>query len=144
MRRLALALAVALALLGSAQAQYLGSPGTNQNTLYATGISGANAQLTVTLPAVAGQFHYITNIELTHGCTSGVAGSALLTITTTNLGGLQWINGNLCNAGQEHIQLYTFSPPYKSAVIGTASTIVFPATGTASQSAINVYYFTAP
>lgn|SRR5574342_17920 len=145
MRRLALAVAVALALLGSAQAQYLGAPGTNIGTLYATGISAANTQLTVTLPAVTGQFHYITSIELTHGCTAGVAGSALLTITTTNLGGLQWINGNLCNAGEEHQTFIDFSGrPYKSAVIGTASTIVFPATGVSSQSAINVYYFTAP
>jgi hypothetical protein len=144
MRRLGLALALLLALAAPAAAQYLGAPGTNVNALYQTGISGSNASLTVTLPAVAGQFHYLTNVELTHSCTTSVAGSALLTITTTNLGGLQWINGNLCNAGQEHIQLYTFQPPYKSAVAGTASTIVFPALGTAAQSAINVYYFTGP
>jgi hypothetical protein len=144
MRRLGLALALLLALAAPAAAQYLGAPGTNVNALYQTGISAANTALTVTLPAVAGQFHYITNLELTHSCTAGVSGSALLTITTTNLGGLQWINGNLCNAGQEHIQLYTFQPPYKSAVAGTASTIVFPAMGVAAQSAINVYYFTGP
>lgn len=139
------ALALALLLVcAPVHAQYLGAPGTNAVTQFQSAVSAVNTQLTVTLPAVAGQFHYITLIEFTHGCTSGVAGSALLTITSTNLGGLSWINGNLCNSGQEHIQAFNYSPPLKSAVAGTATTLVFPATGVASQSAINVYYFTAP
>lgn len=144
MRRILATAVLALGLLVPAYAQNYNAPGATQVQQYQTGISGANAQLTVTLPAVTGQFHYLTSLELTHTCTSGVAGSAVITITTTNLNGLQWINGNLCTAGQEHQTLITFTPPFKSAVSGTASTIVFPAMGTSAQSGINVYYYTAP
>lgn len=146
MRRFApLALALSLLLIcAPVHAQYLGAPGTNAVTQFQSGVSAVNTALTLTLPAVAGQFHYITLIEMTHSCTAGVAGSAILTISTTNLGGISWINGNLCNAGQEHIQPFNYNPPLKSAVAGTATTITFPATGVSSQSAMNVYYFTAP
>lgn len=146
MRRFLCALALTLLVAAPAAAQYLGAPGTNvQQQPPISVVSGANASVTATLPAAgAGLFHYIYYLELTHSCTAGVAGSANLTITTTNLNGLSWLNGNLCNAGQEHQTFMPFNPPLKSQAANTATTIVFPAMGTAAISSINVYYFTGP
>jgi hypothetical protein len=109
---------------------------------------GANAIATATLPAVAGQFHYITHISIRRAATALLAGGALLTVTTTNLGGRSWRTGNQASitVAPSHPMLLIdteYSHPLKSAVVNTATTIVCPAAGAAVSWHIVVDYFTA-
>lgn len=107
------------------------------STFLSTVTSGANASVTLTIPAVAGQFHYITSIRITTVCTTAIAGTATLSVTTTNINAVSggptasWLFGNLCNVGQTHLQidLPLADAPLKSAVVNTATTIVCPAIG---------------
>lgn len=110
-------------------------------------VSAVNASVTATIPASgAGLFHYITGVEITHSCATGVAGSAILTITTTNLpGSLSWQNGNVCGGGNDHIEWFPFQPnPLKASAANTATTITCPAFGATAICAINVYFFPGP
>jgi len=94
---------------------------------------GAATGGTITLPAVAGKFHYITRLDFMRNATAALAGSATLQITTTNLpGSLQWLVGNAMIAGGTQIDLSAaYVPPMKSSVAGTATTIIFPSAGAA-------------
>jgi hypothetical protein len=106
----------------------------------------ANTAGTITLPAVAGQFHYITAIEVTRNATAALAGTATLAITTTNLpGGGTWFRvGNAMVAGGTQKDVAKeFRSPIKSSVVNTASTIVFPAPGAAVLWTATVWYYTA-
>ena len=92
-----LGLAVVLALVVSSRADL--SPSGNvalpPSTLAVTSLSAANTSTTATLPLVAGQFHYITALQVTRTCTAALTGSAALAITTTNLpGSLAFTAGN--------------------------------------------------
>lgn len=116
-------------------------------TIVVTG--GANAIATATLPAVAGQFHYITHISLKRVATAALAGGALLTVTTTNLGGRAWRTGNqmsitVSSSDPPQLLDQEYVHPLKSAVANTATTIVGPAAGAAVSWQIVVDYFTAP
>jgi len=109
---------------------------------------GANAIATATLPAVAGQFHYITHISIKRVATALLAGGALLTVTTTNLGGRAWRTGNQASitvspADPMLLLDQDYAHPLKSAVVNTATTIVGPAAGAAVSWQIVVDYFTA-
>lgn len=77
--------------------------------------------------------------------TAVLAGTAALVITTTNLpGSLAWTVGNAMAAGGTQIDEATeFSPPLKSSVANTATTIVAPAPGLNVLWRINVYYYVA-
>lgn len=103
----------------------------------------ANTGGTLTLPAVAGEVHYIQSIQITRAASAALAGSAVLDITTTNLGGLNWKVGNAMSAGgtQKDVEL-SFAIPLRSDVVNTASTIVFPAPGAGVQWIVNVTYYT--
>ena len=115
------------------------------STLAVTVTAAANTAATATLPAVAGQFHYITGIEIMRTSTAALAGTATLVVTTTNLsGGLAWSFGNAMAAGAtQRDLLVTFENPLKSSVVNTATTIVMPLPGAAVLWRANVYYFTA-
>jgi len=106
----------------------------------------ANTGGTITLPAVAGQFHYITAIEITRNATAALAGTATLVITTTNLpGGGTWFRvGNLMVAGgtQKDVN-QQFASPIKSSVANTNTTIVFPVPGAAVLWTATVWYYAA-
>jgi hypothetical protein len=110
-----------------------------------TGASGA--AVTVTLPAVAGEFHYITMIEITKIFAAANSASATpLVVTTTNLpGSLSYSFGQPVGAiGVEDERIYPFGDsPLKSSVANTATTIVCPAT-TGIIWKVNVIYFAAP
>lgn len=110
----------------------------------------ANAIATATLPAPgAGLFQYITHIHIARVATAALAGGALLTVTTTNLGGRAWRTGN-----QMSVTVAVTSPavlmdqefvhPLKAAVANTACTIVGPAAGAAVSWHIVVEYYIAP
>jgi hypothetical protein len=115
-------------------------------TLAVTALSAANASVTATLPAVAGQFHYISSIHITRTCTAALTGTAALAITTTNLpGSLAWTAGNACAVGSTNNDVaHDFTAPLKSSVVNTATTIVCPAAGAAVVCRITVLYFAAP
>lgn len=109
--------------------------------------SASGAQVVATLPAVTGQFHYITGIVITRTCTTAISGTATLSITTTNLpGSMSWLVGNACVVGATTYdvnQQFNLAP-IKSSAAGTATTITFPAPGTAGFTRINVWYYTGP
>jgi hypothetical protein len=109
--------------------------------------SASAAQVVATLPAVTGQFHYITAIVIERTCTSAITGSATLSYTTTNLpGSMSWLIGNACLIGSTNIdvsQQFNLAP-IKSSVAGTATTITVPSAGAAGFTRINVWYYTGP
>ncbi len=115
-------------------------------TLAVTTLSAANTSTTATLPLVAGQFHYITSIQVQRTCTAALTGSAALAITTTNLpGSLAWTAGNACAIGSTNNDvILVFASPLKSSVVGTATTIVCPAAGAAVVCRVTVLYYAAP
>ena len=112
-------------------------------TLAVTATAAANTAVTLTIPAVAGEVHFIKSIQITRVATAALAGTAALQITTTNLGGLAWTVGNAMSAGgtQNDIVL-TPSLPLQSDAVNTASTIVCPAPGAAVIWSLNVTYYT--
>lgn len=113
-------------------------------TLIVTALSGANAGVTATLPAVGSSFHYITAIQIVRSCTTALVGTALLAYTTTNLpGSLAFSSGNACGVGTTNEDLnMVFPNPLKSSVANTNTTIVAPAGGAAVIIRINVFYYT--
>jgi len=111
-------------------------------------VSAANTAQTVTLPAVAGEFHYIIGaiVQRYNSTATAVAGAAAnLAVTTTNLGGLEFRFGNAVTAGggDTPVNLQP-SNPVKSDTVNTATTVVVPALGAGIISVVNVIYFTAP
>jgi hypothetical protein len=109
-----------------------------------TGATGA--AVTATLPAIAGQFHYITFIQIKKYFTVANAASATpLVVTTTNLpGSLGFTFGQpLGVIGGTDEDIFNPANPLKSSVVNTLSTIICPAT-TGIIWRINVLYFTAP
>ena len=119
-----------------------------QSVTTLTTISAANTTVTLTLPAVAAQFHYIARIRMSMHNTSAAAvvGSALtLAFTSTNIpGALAWTEGNALAAGTSKIVVdEVLENPIKSSTVNTASTIVAPACGAGIQVRITAYYYTA-
>ena len=115
-------------------------------TLVVTAVSAANATVTATLPAVAAQFHYISRILIERVATTAIAGTALLTYTSTNLSG-SWArtSGNAAPVGQQMKDVdEVLGAELKSSVVNTATTIVAPAAGATGVVRITVYYRTAP
>jgi hypothetical protein len=109
-----------------------------------TATGAAAAAVTATLPAVAGQFHYITGIEIVAYTTVARTGSAtVVLVTSTNLPGSNvWDFQSAAAIGTSERQVTATNSPIKSAVVNTATTIVCPAT-TSVIWRVNVYYFTA-
>src|ERR1035437_1413217 len=116
------------------------------SALAGTALSAAAPTVTATLPAVTGQFHYITSISITRSCTAALTGTLVLAVTTTNLpGSLAWTMGNACVAGSTNQDLeMSFPNPIKSSVAGTATTFVAPAGGAAVLYRLTVTYYAAP
>lgn len=105
----------------------------------ATGVAGAG--VTLTLPAVAAQFHYITMLEvLAYTTVARVGGAVPIIITTTNLpGGPAFTFGTAAAVGTVDRYNYVHAMPLRSAVINTATTIVCPATVSVVWR-VNVWY----
>jgi hypothetical protein len=63
----------------------------DNSPLAVTATGAANAAVTLTIPAAgSGLFHYIDRIEIYRVATLALAGTAALTVTTTNLPGSLW------------------------------------------------------
>lgn len=113
------------------------------STLAATVTAAAGTAVTLTLPAVAARFHYITALDIVLYSAAARTGSATPNIvTTTNLGGTVSFTFSTAGAiGTTDIQDLARVTPLKSAVINTATTIVAPI-ATGGIWAITATYFT--
>lgn len=112
--------------------------------LFTAALSSANTSAVTTLAAAgAGLFHYITAISMVRIATAALAGSALLTVTSTNLPtSMAWNFGNAMAAGGTQTDFsMSFQHPIKSSVANTNTTITYPAAGAAVQSRVGVWYY---
>lgn len=120
------------------------SPDPSPATLAVTGTAAAGAAVSVTLPAVAGQFHYITGLQILKYNSAAVTGTAVpVVVTTTNLPGALAFTfpraGAIGAVGVGDEQRFEFAVPLKSSAANTATTIVCPAT-TSVLWRVNVFY----
>jgi hypothetical protein len=121
---------------------WLANPTAANLSVTATG--AAAAAVTLTLPAVAAQFHYISSLEIMAYTTVARVGTATpILVTSTNLPGSNvWTFATAAAIGSTDTKYFTFSNPYKSSVVNTATTIVCPAT-TSVIWRVNVIYYSA-
>ena len=110
-----------------------------------TAVGASGAAVTLTLPAVAAQFHYITFIEIVKYAAAALTGAATpVTVTTTNLPGTPAFTFTTAGAiGTSERDIYNPNKAIKSAVVNTATTIVCPAT-TGVIWRVNVWYVASP
>lgn len=114
------------------------------STLHVSATGAAAAAVTLTLPAAGpGLFHYITSIHIVRAAAAALAGTAALSITTTNFpGSAAWSMGNAMPAGGTAIDLdYEPTTPVKSLAANTATTIVAPAPGAGVLWRLNCTYY---
>jgi hypothetical protein len=104
----------------------------------------AGAAVTLTIPAVAAQFHYIVGIEIECYTTLARVGVATpILVTSTNLPGSNtWTFATAAAIGSTDTKYFSFTNPYKSSVVNTATTFVCPAT-TSVIWRVNVIYYSA-
>ena len=126
------------------------TPGTTNNValqpsnLLVTATAAISTAATLTLPAVAGQFHYITSINIHKYAGVAVVGAAApVLVTSTNLpGSLAWTTPTAQAVGTSYDVPFNTITPIKSSVANTATTIVCPLT-TSVIWRITVTYYTA-
>lgn len=92
-------------------------------------VGAAGAAVTLTLPAVAGQFHYIDAIEITlYNSAARTGAAAQVTVTSTNIPGAQtFIFGTAGAIGTYERYQLSANNRIKSSAANTATTIVCPA-----------------
>ena len=112
-----------------------------------TAVYSRTTGATMTLTAPAGQFVYMTGIDIVNCAGASAVGAATPTyITTTGLtGSPQWqvgsgVTAGLCTSSPN----VSFSTPLKSTTAGTNVTVVLPTFATNQTVSVNVYYYTAP
>jgi hypothetical protein len=110
---------------------------------WATAVAATGVAVTLTLAAVAGQFHYINSIEIQAYSTAARTGSATpITVTSTNIPtGAAWTFATAAAIGTTDNKFQSFSNNLKSTTVNTATTIVCPAT-TGIIWRVNVSYYT--
>lgn len=100
-------------------------------TLGITATGAAGAAVTLTIPSVAGMFHYIDSIRIEHFASALlVVAAAPVIVTTTNLPGTPSFNFRADAAAQGTLteKVQQFGAPMRSSAAGTNTTIVCPAT----------------
>ncbi len=104
----------------------------------------AGAALTVTLPAVASLFHWLTLIEINKYATLAITGIATpVVVTSTNLpGGLAWTFDTAQAIGTLLPKVFMPTAALKSVAANTPTTIVCPAI-TSVIWRVNVFYYAA-
>ena len=114
-------------------------------TLWVSATAASGVAATASLPAVAGQFHYITAIDIQLYATAARTGAATpVTVTTTNLpGSPAWPFPTAQAIGAIDRYDVPLLTALKSSVVNTATTIAAPI-ATAGIWRINVGYYTAP
>jgi hypothetical protein len=115
------------------------------NVLGVTATAAAGTAVTLTLPAVAGQFHYIDRVRIQMYSTAARTGSATpVLVTTTNIPGTPvWDFPTATAIGTITDIQIDCSAPIKSSVVNTATTIVCPATTSVIWRVIGFYYTAA-
>ena len=114
--------------------------------LSVTVTAAAGVAATLTLPAVAGQFHFITRLTIQRFAAALLtAGATPVLVTTTNLPGSRVfaIPADAAAAGTMWVETLSPSQPLRSSAANTATTIVAPAT-TSVIWRITADYYTAP
>ena len=92
----------------------------------------ANAETTLTLTPKAGTRVRIWSLRIGRASTAALAGSATLSIATTNLNSATFVVGNLmADAGTENDVNMTFPDGLDADAVTTAVTFVMPAAGAA-------------
>ena len=118
---------------------------TDVSVLMVTGTAAVNTALTITLPAVAGLFHYITSIQLMKLYNSiGVADGNGVIVTSTNLpGSPAWTTEQVAGTAGTIVTVINLilKAPLKSSVVSVATTLVAPVQLQTIWRA-NVTYFT--
>lgn len=111
-------------------------------TLGVTATGAAGAAVTLTLPAVAANFHYISHIEIVAYTTLARVGTATpVLVTSTNLPGSPvWDFPTATAIGTVDRYLPDLLGPVKSSVANTATTIVCPATTSIIWRVLVFYY----
>ncbi len=113
------------------------------STLCVTGTAAAAAGVTITLPAVASQFHYLSSIRISaYNAAARTGGATPALVTTTNIpGSLAFTFGSAGAVGTIETQQVEISGnPFKSSVANTATTIVCPATTSVIWRVTCIYY----
>lgn len=116
------------------------------STLTATQTGNSGAAVTLTLAAVAGQFHYITHIRVQLYAAAARTGSATpVVVTTTNLPGSLAYTFETAQAIGTKVECVTelAGNPLKSSAAGIATTIVCPVAATGIWR-ITAHYYAAP
>ncbi len=145
MRKLFLSLLSLLGLIGTAQAQtaiQAVPQHLDAATTVAAGTAAVNTAVTVTFPAVSGQFLYVSSIRL-HLCQNTTGGTTLQAVfSTTNLNG--WVSqvGSPNVAGQCDQFTWLYPNGLKSAAAGTATVLTIAAPGAQTAAAVTAvgYY----
>jgi hypothetical protein len=106
------------------------------------GAANTAATLSTVAPG-AGLFIYIDWIRLSRVATAALAGTALLTITTTNMFGLTIRCGNLIAAG-DTVDVLKMKVDWKAQAAATAVTFVCPAAGAAVSWDLQAMYHIGP
>jgi hypothetical protein len=100
------------------------------NNLGVTAVGASGAAVTLTVPAVAANFHYMDSIEITLYSTAARTGAAApITCTSTNLSGAHawtWATAAVIGSADTR-QVFNANRPIRSAVANTATTFVCPA-----------------
>lgn len=150
MKRVIAAAALWVAFIGVALAQVPAPVQQAPSRLDAsTGFQTSNTSAaTITIPGVAGNFVYVTAVEI-QNCAGGttVTGAAPTTLTTTNLGGAAFTIGSGGAGAGQCVPSPTngeFAGPLKSAAQGTNVTFVLPTFATNQTLRVNVWYYYAP
>lgn len=100
------------------------------SALHATATAAVNTAVTLTIPAVAGMFHYLTSLRIERLYSLlGVAAAAGNNVTSTNLPGSSiWTFGQAALIqGTVEVVNDKYCPPRRSTAAGTNTTIVAPA-----------------
>lgn len=112
--------------------------------LNVTGTAASGSGVTVSLPLVVGSFHYLADIEIQQYAASAQTGGATpVVVTTTNLGGVTFNFDSALAIGASQRLIKEPTIPIKSAVVGTATTIVCPAVVGVIWN-VNVHFYAAP
>ena len=103
----------------------ISSPSSN---LVATITAVSGAAVTLTIPAVVSQIHYITSLKIgLYSTAARVGAAAPIIVTTTNIPGALAFTFDTAGAvGTNIIQEAIVSIPLRSSVLNTATTIVCP------------------
>ena len=98
------------------------------STLAVTTTAAAGTAVTLTIPAVVGQFHYITSLDIKlYSAAARVGAAAPTVVTTTNLPGAIAFTFSTAGAiGTIDIQDLIRTTPLRSSALNTATTVVCP------------------